>query len=117
MASGGPVQTQVSPNTAAGMPPINTVGAPGPMTGPPTCGIGGNPGVCIGQVCKSFMRAAGGMLVIVCGLWFVVLYFRSLLIKLTIVYFQITNWRIGGLAHSFIFLFFHFLFLILTSDS
>lgn len=56
--SGGPTQTQESPTTAAGMPPINTVDAPGPMTGPPTWGIGGVPGVCMGQVCISVILAA-----------------------------------------------------------
>lgn len=59
--SGGPTQTQLSPTTAAGSPPINTVGQPGPTIGPPTWGIGGVPGVCIGQVCRSVTRAAGGM--------------------------------------------------------
>jgi hypothetical protein len=49
----------LSPITAAGNPPIKTVGAPGPITGPPTCGIGdGNAGVCIGQVCISVILAA-----------------------------------------------------------
>src|SRR3954447_20860694 len=41
MASGGPVHTHMSPTTAAGMPLISTVGTPGPVIGPPTCGIGG----------------------------------------------------------------------------
>src|SRR5690348_12858831 len=58
MESGGPTHTAVSPNTAAGSLPINTVGAPGPTTGPPTCGIGGKPGVCMGQVCMSLILAA-----------------------------------------------------------
>ncbi len=63
IASGGPTQTQLSPTTAAGNPPISTVGAPGPTTGPPTCGIGdGNAGVCIGQVCISVILAAGGII-------------------------------------------------------
>lgn len=61
MVSGGPTQTAMSPMTAAGMLPINTVGAPGPVMGPPTCGIGGVPGVAIGQTCMSVRRAAGGM--------------------------------------------------------
>ena len=61
MVSGGPVQVQLSPTTAAGMPPISTVAAPGPMMGPPTCGTGGVPGVCIGQVCISESLAAEGM--------------------------------------------------------
>jgi hypothetical protein len=41
------------------MPATITVGAP-LITGPPTCGTGGVPGVAIGQVCMSVMRAAGG---------------------------------------------------------
>jgi hypothetical protein len=49
MVSGGPTQTAMSPTLAAGNLPISTVGAPGPMIGPPTCGIGGNPGVTIGH--------------------------------------------------------------------
>ena len=56
---GGPTQTHMSPITAAGMPPINTVGQPGPVIGPPTCGIGGSPGVTIGHMCISPTRAAG----------------------------------------------------------
>ena len=61
MVSGGPTQTHISPITAAGILPINTVGVPGPTIGPPTWGIGGVAGVCIGQVCMSVSRAAGGM--------------------------------------------------------
>src|SRR4051812_42353237 len=61
MVSGGPVQTHMSPTTAAGMPLISTVGTPGPVIGPPTCGIGGVPGVARGQTCMSPRRAAGGM--------------------------------------------------------
>jgi hypothetical protein len=49
----------MSPITAAGIPPIKTVGAPGPVMGPPTCGMGGNPGVTIGQTCISVNLAAG----------------------------------------------------------
>jgi len=63
-ASGGPTQTALSPTTAAGRLPINTVGTPGPTSGPPTCGTGGTggrPGVTIGQACRSLRRAAGGM--------------------------------------------------------
>jgi hypothetical protein len=41
------------------MLPINTVGAPGGMIGPPTCGIGGTAGVIMGQTCMSPTRAAG----------------------------------------------------------
>jgi hypothetical protein len=63
IVSGGPTQMQVSPNTAAGSPPITTVGVPGPIIGPPTCGIGaGNAGVCIGQVCISVNLAANGII-------------------------------------------------------
>jgi hypothetical protein len=58
MESGGPTQTSISPKTAAGNPPISTVGTPGPVTGPPTWGIGGSPGVTIGQVCISVSLAA-----------------------------------------------------------
>lgn len=61
MASGGPTQTQESPTTAAGRPPISTVGTPGPITGPPTCGTGGSPGVDMGQVCISVNLAANGI--------------------------------------------------------
>ena len=57
--SGGPTQMQVSPTTEAGWPPINTVGQPGPMMGPPTWGMGGTPGVTIGQICISSSLAAG----------------------------------------------------------
>jgi len=62
MVSGGPTQTAESPSTAAGNFPIRTVGEPGPITGPPTCGIGGSPGVSIGHVCISVNLAAGGIL-------------------------------------------------------
>ncbi len=61
IVSGGPTHTQASPTTAAGNPPISTVGVQGPQTGPPTCGIGGVPGITIGQVCRSVIRAAGGI--------------------------------------------------------
>src|SRR5690554_2398456 len=59
MVSGGPAQTHISPITAAGLPPINTVGTPGPDTGPPTCGGGGVPGVNMGQTCILPTVAAG----------------------------------------------------------
>ena len=63
MVSGGPTHTHMSPTTAAGSFPIKTVATPGPITGPPTCGIGeGKAGVCIGQVCISVILAAGGIL-------------------------------------------------------
>src|SRR5690554_2354590 len=59
MVSGGPAQTHISPSTAAGFPPINTVGTPGPDTGPPTCGGGGVPGFNMGQTCILPTVAAG----------------------------------------------------------
>src|SRR5690554_2676107 len=59
MVSGGPEQTHISPITAAGLPPINTVGTPGPDTGPPTCGGGGVPGFNMGQTCILPTVAAG----------------------------------------------------------
>jgi hypothetical protein len=59
MVSGGPTQVQLSPSTAAGMLAISTVGTPGPITGPPTCGGAG--GVTIGQTCISVNLAAGGI--------------------------------------------------------
>jgi hypothetical protein len=49
-ADGGPTQMHTSPTTDAGIPSINTFGTPGPMMGPPTCGIGTTAGVCIGQM-------------------------------------------------------------------
>ncbi len=49
IVSGGPTQIAASPTRAAGMPPIITVGQPA-IIGPPTCGIGGVPGVTIGQM-------------------------------------------------------------------
>jgi hypothetical protein len=57
--SGGPTQVSVSPTTDAGNFAISTVATPGPMTGPPTWGTGGKPGVTIGQVCISLILAAG----------------------------------------------------------
>ncbi len=59
IVSGGPVQMQMSPSLDAGMLATSTVGQPGGMIGPPTCGTGGVPGVTIGQVCMSPIRAAG----------------------------------------------------------
>jgi hypothetical protein len=56
IVSGGPVQVHISPIRAAGIPPMSTVGHPGGMMGPPTCGT--TP-VTIGQVCMSVTRAAG----------------------------------------------------------
>ena len=61
IVSDAPTQTQLSPTSAAVKFSISTVGAPGPVTGPPTCGIGGIAGVCIGQVCMSVNLAAGGI--------------------------------------------------------
>jgi hypothetical protein len=59
MTSGGPTHTQVLVSVAEGMAQMMTVGAPGETTGPPTWGMGGTPGVCMGQTCMSVMRAAG----------------------------------------------------------
>ena len=61
IVSGGPTQVTIPPTTAAGMLPIKTVGTPGGRIGPPTCGTGGTAGDCIGQVCMSPARAAGGI--------------------------------------------------------
>jgi hypothetical protein len=62
MVDGGPTHVHESPTTEAGIFPINTVGTPGPITGPPTWGTGGTPGVAIGHACISVILAAGGML-------------------------------------------------------
>src|SRR5579859_3308257 len=59
IVEGGPTHTHISPTRAAGIPAINTSGLPGPIIGPPTWGIGGTPGVTIGQTCMSVRRAAG----------------------------------------------------------
>src|SRR5580700_9794805 len=56
MTSGGPTQIAMSVTRAAGRPPMSTVGAQGPMIGPPTCGTST---VTIGQTCMSVIRAAG----------------------------------------------------------
>jgi hypothetical protein len=48
----------ILPTVAAGIMPIITVGAPGGRIGPPTCGMGGTPGVTMGQTCISPTRAA-----------------------------------------------------------
>ena len=66
MVSGGPVQVRISPAQAAGIFPISTWEFPGGDTGPPTCGIGGVPGVCIGQECISPTLAAAGIFF---GIW------------------------------------------------
>jgi hypothetical protein len=63
ITSGGPTQTNVSLTLAAGSFPMRTVGQPGPTTGPPTCGMGGTPGVTIGHSCISVKRAAKGITV------------------------------------------------------
>jgi hypothetical protein len=74
IVSGVPTHTSMSPDLAAGMPAISTVGHPGGKIGPPTCGTG--PGSAIGQVCMSPTRAAGGMTFVLssdqpheCGTW------------------------------------------------
>jgi hypothetical protein len=61
MLSGGPTHTNMSVARAAGWPAIRTVGQTGGRIGPPTCGTGGTPGVTIGHVCISPIRAAGGI--------------------------------------------------------
>ena len=61
MVAGGPTQIQLSPTVEAGSAPIRTVLTPGPTTGPPTCGIGGNARVCMGHVCMSVSLEAGGI--------------------------------------------------------
>ena len=63
IVSGGPTQMAISPMRAAGMNPIITVGHPTTI-GPPTCGMGGVPGVTMGHVCISLILAAGGTVVI-----------------------------------------------------
>src|SRR4051794_39782131 len=55
---GGPTHVTMSPITAAGSPPMSTVGAPGPITGPPTWGT--TP-VTSGHTVMSVNRNAGGM--------------------------------------------------------
>ena len=64
MGSTGPsgIQVHMSLTLAAGRFPMRTVGSPGVVIGPPTCGIGGVPGITIGQVCISVNRAAGGII-------------------------------------------------------
>src|SRR5689334_8955060 len=59
ITSGGPTQTHMSLNRACGMQPVRTFTEHGGRIGPPTCGIGGTPGVTIGQTCISPTRAAG----------------------------------------------------------
>ena len=57
--SGGPTHVHISPSTAAGLFSMSTVGTPGPVTGPPTWGTGGVPGLSIGHVCMLPIVAAG----------------------------------------------------------
>jgi hypothetical protein len=57
ITSGGPAQTHMSETTDAGNPPISTFATEGPVTGPPTCGLG----VAKGQVCISVILAAEGI--------------------------------------------------------
>jgi hypothetical protein len=59
IVSGGPTQVHISPTFAAGIPPIITVGVPGGITGPPTCGT---VPVTIGQTCMSPTLAAIGII-------------------------------------------------------
>jgi len=56
ITSGGPTQVHMPVTVAAGRFMISTVGTPGGMIGPPTCGTGP---VNIGQTCRSVTRAAG----------------------------------------------------------
>ena len=58
MVSGGPTHVAISPTRAAGCPPMSTVALPSVM-GPPTWGMGGSPGVTMGQTCISPSLAAG----------------------------------------------------------
>src|SRR5262249_31044365 len=60
MTSVGPVQISMGVPRAGGGRQVTTVGQPGGMMGPPTCGT--RP-VTIGQVCISVIRAAGGIAV------------------------------------------------------
>ncbi len=59
MTSGGPTHMHMSVTRAAGSMPTSTVTAQGGRTGPPTCGMGGTPGVTIGQTCMSVTRDCG----------------------------------------------------------
>jgi hypothetical protein len=80
IVSGGPTHVHISVARAAGWPLINTVGQPGGRMGPPTCGIGGTPGVTIGQVCMSPTLAAGG---IVGFRWLIIVRDRSVRLDLS----------------------------------
>jgi hypothetical protein len=68
MASGTPTQKQELPTVAAGILPMRTLGAP-VVIGPPTCGIGGVPGVCMGHVCISETLAANGITFVLALSW------------------------------------------------
>lgn len=59
MTSGGPTHVDMSVTRACGSLPVITFTEQGGRIGPPTCGIGGTPGVTIGQTCMSLTRAAG----------------------------------------------------------
>ena len=59
ITSGGPTHMHMLPMGAAGIMAIITVGCPGGITGPPTCGMGGMAGVSMGHMCMSPTRAAG----------------------------------------------------------
>ena len=54
-----PTHNAMSVTRACGIIPVSTVTAQGGRMGPPTCGMGGTPGVTIGQTCISPRRAAG----------------------------------------------------------
>src|ERR1035437_4439698 len=58
MLEGGPTHTAMSPMRAAGFLPMKTPVLPSVM-GPPTCGMGGVPGVIMGHTCMSPNVAAG----------------------------------------------------------
>jgi hypothetical protein len=58
--SGGPAHVAISPTLAAGIPPIKTVGSPVGNIGPPTWGL--SFGFVTGQMCISFILAAGGII-------------------------------------------------------
>ena len=59
IVSGGPTHTALAVRVAAGIPPTRTKGTPGGRIGPPTWGMGGTPGVCIGHTCMSPTLAPG----------------------------------------------------------
>src|ERR1700751_485434 len=59
MLSGGPAHVHDVPTVAAGLLPMNTVGTPGGMIGPPVCGL--PPGLASRHVWLSPTRAAMDM--------------------------------------------------------